>query len=412
MLSNPYNRTQDLLAERVERGKIVSSDGEVLAETLVNKDGEEVRSYPYDNLFAHVVGHFDNGKTGLESAFNIYMLTSDINPIIAAIDELRGLKSPGNRVVTTLDVGMQKVAYQALGSYRGAVIVMDPDNGEIIAMVSKPDYDPNKISSNWDNLLQDDSGNSALLNRATQGLYPPGSTFKLVTLLEYIRENKGYGNYEYYCDGLEKHEDATINCYNKKKHGTEDLEKAFSKSCNSSFASIGLELDLASYKKLCDSLLFNSALPYAYEYKRSSFVLDSDASASDIMQTAIGQGKTMISPLHNALLTCAVANGGYLVTPHLVRSIETHQGDHVKSFSYNKGEQIFTKKEAKVLSGYMQSVVKDGTATLLANRGYEAAGKTGSAEFNSSKSSHAWFIGYAKKDGKTRSEERRVGKEC
>ncbi len=400
MLSNPYNRTQDLFAERVERGSILSADGDILAETVINSKGEEKRSYPYDNLFAHAVGHFDNGKTGIEAALNIYMLTSNTNPIVAAIDELRGVKSPGDDVVTTLDVDIQKVAYNALGSHKGAVIAMDPDTGAIVSMVSKPDYNPNTISSNWEYLTDDSDNNSALLNRATQGLYPPGSTFKVVTLLQYMRENGSYKDFSYKCNGNTSIDTVTINCYNKKKHGTLDLKNAFAKSCNSAFANIGSELNINQYNELCESLLFNKKLPYSYEYKESSFVLNDDSDTSEVLQTAIGQGKTMISPLHNAIIVSMVANGGYIVSPYLVDHVQNVNGNVVKKFIHKKGTQVINENEAKFIKKCMKETVKSGTAGMLSGQSYTAYGKTGSAEFDSSKASHAWFIGYAEKKGK------------
>lgn len=398
ILNNPYNKMQDILAQRVQRGSILSSDGKILAETIVDKKGNEVRSYPYDNLFVHTVGQFENGKTGLESACNLYMLTSSTNPIMSAVNELRGEKSKGDNVVTTLNVSLQKIASDSLGSRKGAVIALDPDTGAILAMVSKPDYNPNKVSSIWKDLVNDE--NSAMLNRATQGLYPPGSTFKYVTLLEYIRENPDFEDFSYKCNGQTTIDDVKVNCYKNKKHGSETLMKAFAKSCNGAFATIGSKLDTKSYIELCNSLLFNQQLPYPYAYKSSSFALTETSDMGEITQTAIGQGKTLISPLHNALLICAAANGGRLVKPYIADRIENVNGREIKSFSYKSDERILTKKEANVLDEYLHDVVDEGTATALNGQSYDAAGKTGSAEFDSTSASHAWFIGYAEKDKK------------
>ena len=202
VINNTYNKRQELLAERVVRGKILGSNGEVLAETLVDKYGNEVRSYPYKNIFCHIVGRFSNGKTGVEQLQNINLLTSGENPLTAVLNEIQGEKNKGDNAVTTLDVELQKVAYEALGSRKGAVVAIEPTTGKILAMVSKPDYNPNTIDSVWDRLVKDVNEDSALVNRATQGLYPPGSTFKILTALEYIRENESYEDYEYMCEGI------------------------------------------------------------------------------------------------------------------------------------------------------------------------------------------------------------------
>lgn len=191
-IANSYNKRQSLYAENVTKGKIISSDGVVLAETKVDSEGNETRVYPYGSMFAHVVGYDSNGQSGLELSANYYLLTSNQNILYKVYHALTDEKDMGNNVITTLDYNLQSTAYNALGNNDGAVIVIEPDTGKILAMVSKPDYDPNDI----DNVIAEssDSDSSCLLNRATQGLYPPGSTFKILTTLEYIRENPDYGS--------------------------------------------------------------------------------------------------------------------------------------------------------------------------------------------------------------------------
>lgn len=399
ILSNPYNKRQSLLEKHVTRGKIISSDGKVLAETIVNKKGKEVRYYPYSNMFAHSVGHYENGKSGIESVYNYYMLTSSINPVYAAIDELQGIKKPGDNVISTLNVELQKTAYDALGNRKGAVIAMEPDTGNVLVMVSKSDFDPNFINSEWKRVIDDDE-NSPLLNRATQGLYPPGSTFKTVTLLEYMREHPDYKQFSFECDGSEEIGGLKINCYNKKKHGSLDLKSAYAKSCNGAFAAAGDDLSVKKFKKTCEELLFNNEIECDFAYKNSSFSLKKKASSAEKAQTAIGQGKTLMTPFHNAVITCAVCNEGYYVKAHLVDRIENTGGHVVKRFHHNKKEKLMTSNEASVISKYMKETVKSGTAAALASDSYEAFGKTGSAEYNSSGASHAWFTGYAKSGSK------------
>ena len=190
IINSPYNVRLDSMADRVVRGKIFDSEGEVLAETIVNSDGTEKRRYPYGDLFAHVVGYDSHGKSGLESTENFNLLSSHAFFVERLVNTVQEKKNIGDNVVTTLNTNLQKAAYNALGSYKGAVIVMEASTGKILAMVSKPTYDPNTLAQSWDNLVT--SENSELLNRATQGSYAPGSIFKIVTALEYIRENRNY----------------------------------------------------------------------------------------------------------------------------------------------------------------------------------------------------------------------------
>ncbi|MDD3173492.1 MAG: penicillin-binding transpeptidase domain-containing protein, partial [Herbinix sp.] len=202
VINNSYNNRQEILAQRVVRGEILSNDGEVLAKTLIYEEGNETREYPYGEVFAHIIGRFSKGKTGIEEAEDIRLLTSNINSFEIMYNDLIGEKSLGDNVVTTLDTELAQVAYDALGDYRGAVVVMEPSTGKILAMVSNPSYDPNEVDAIWDELIADEDTESPLINRATQGLYPPGSTFKVLTSLEYMRENpSSYQKYNYDCIG-------------------------------------------------------------------------------------------------------------------------------------------------------------------------------------------------------------------
>ncbi|WP_310605144.1 peptidoglycan D,D-transpeptidase FtsI family protein [Anaerosporobacter sp.] len=398
VINNTYNKRQDLLAERIVRGQILGNNGEILAQTIEDDDGNSKRVYPYKDLFVHVVGRFDKGKTGIELSENFNLLTSNANPLEKVFNELSEKKNIGDNIVTTLDVELQKVAYDALGNHRGAVVVIEPSTGKILAMVSKPDYDPNQINSLWEDLVADSENNSALINRATQGLYPPGSTFKIVTALQYMRENSKYKKFEYTCKGSFKIDDMKINCYNNKVHGTIDLKTAFAKSCNATFASIGTKLSKNSWFSTCESLLFNSELPLPFPYKMSSYTLGSSSEDTLAAQTAIGQGNTLISPMHNLLIVSAIANGGTLMKPYVVDHIENYVGNVISKNMPSTYGDLMTAQEAQALTDMMVDVVNNGTAYKLSSKKYKAAGKTGSAEYNSGKSSHAWFVGFAPAD--------------
>lgn len=399
-INNSYNKRQDLFAQKVVRGSILSADGYVLADTLTDENGEEIRNYPYENLFAHVVGFSTNGKAGLESTENFNLLRSHTFFLEKIVNEFQGEKNIGDNVITTLNYNLQKTAYDALGKHDGAVIVMEPKTGKILAMVSKPDYDPNKIAENWEELTSEDSESTVLLNRATQGQYPPGSVFKIFTTLEYLHENDSYADYEFDCDGSFSSGGAVIHCYKNKKHGNVNLMESFANSCNASYASIGLSLERTNFQTLCDSLLFNTALPWKGEYSKSSFSISEDADDSLMMETAIGQGKTLVSPLHMLLVTSAIANDGVLMTPYLVDHVENYNGvlvDETKMTTYG---ELLSKEDAAVLQQFMAETVQDGTADRLRGQSYTAAGKTGTAEFSSTtKAAHAWFVGYASKEG-------------
>lgn len=398
VINNSYNPRQELLAKKVVRGKILGNQGEVLAETLTEADGTEVRSYPYNNLFCHVVGNYSKNRSGIELSESFNLLTSSENPLVSVYNQMADEKDTGDNVITTLDLDLQKTAYDALGDERGAIVVMEPSTGKILAMVSKPDYNPNNIVKNWDKLIEDAKNKSPLINRATQGLYPPGSTFKMLTAIEYIRENNNFENYTYNCKGNGVFNSVKIKCYHENSHGKVDLASSFAESCNTSFANIGIGLNQKSFRELCDRFLFNSEIPIDIAYKKSSFVIDENSDSSYMPQTALGQGDTQISPFHNALIVSTIANGGILMKPYLVDRIESYGGNVVEKNTPSTYGTIINPDEAKAMTGLMEAVVEEGTGSKLKDLGIRVAGKTGSAEFNSEKDSHAWFVGFAPSD--------------
>ncbi len=398
-INSPYNSLQDLFSKRVVRGKIQSADGETLARTKVAKDGTETREYPYGRMFAHVVGYAENGKAGLENQENFSLLRSHEFFIKQMGNDIAGNKSKGDNIVTTLDTQIQKTAYNALGSFDGAVIVMEPKTGKILAMVSKPDYDPNTIKQDWETVSSDDS--TALYNRATQGKYAPGSVFKIFTATEYYRENpRKYKDYSYDCNSFITADGKTIHCAGNTSHGNETLQSSFANSCNVSFANIALTLDRERFQKTCESMLFNQNLPIRLESSKSSFSLTDTDSAGMVMETGIGQGKTLVSPLHMLLVASAVDNGGMVMTPYLVDHTENASGDTISTSEPQEYKTILTSKEAKLLKRYMRSAVTDGTGSRLSGQSYEAYGKTGTAQISdTTNQTNAWFTGFAKKKG-------------
>ena len=401
MVNSPYNQRQDSFAETVVRGDIVDRNGNVLATTNVADDGTETRSYPYGNVFSHVIGYSDPelGNTGLESVENFELLTSNAFFLEKLQNQFTDSKNRGDTVVTTLDADLQQASYDALGDNRGAVVVMEASTGKILSMVSKPDYDPNSILSDWSTLNSDEE-NSPLLNRATQGSYAPGSTFKIVTTLAFMRQNSNCADYTYDCSGEITTGDTTIHCFNGTVHGFEDLRSSIANSCNASFANIGTLLDIDGYRDTAEDLLFNSDLPSVLGYTKSSFALTSESSEAEIMMTAMGQGKTTVSPYHMALITQAIANGGTLMEPYLVDSVTNYTGTEIRRNVPKSYRRLMTSDEAAQLKEYMTAVVEEGTGSVLSGSSYTAAGKTGTAEYSLSdgEKTHSWFMGFTNVD--------------
>ena len=397
VINNSYNARLDRFSDRIVRGKIMAGDGTVLAETQVDADGNETRVYYYGSVFDRAVGYSAKGKTGIEALANFYLLTSHVNLLEQVGNELSGRKNPGDNVYTTLDAEVQQAAYAALGDRKGVVIAMEPDTGKVLAMVSKPGYDPNTLLQDWDWLTDGGNGEGQLLNRATQGLYPPGSTFKIVTALEYMREHPGgYRDYQFDCSGVYVNGDYRIKCYHGTAHGHQDFTRSFANSCNGAFSSLGLGLNLGAFRDTAKSLLFNSPLPITgLPYKQSSFQMGPGADTWEILQTSIGQGTTQVTPMHNAMITAAIANGGTLMKPYFLNSVETAGGEEIKKFMPASYGSLMTAGEAEGLTELMRTVVTEGTGSAVRTDAYTVAAKTGSAEFETGKETHAWFTGFA-----------------
>ena len=396
LINNSYNSRQEILLSRNTRGTIFSRDNLVLATTVTDEDGKETRIYPYGKVFSHIIGYDTKGKMGVEGYGNYYLINSNISISQKVKNDTAGLKNPGDNIYTTLDTRLQKACDSYLNVYQGAIVITEVKTGKILAMVSHPGFDPNEIDVIWDKLIQDEN-NSVLLNRVTQGLYPPGSTFKICTALEFYRQNKeSYQNYRYLCNGNIQYNGARVECYHGTKHGLVDFRESFVKSCNSSFANYGLHLDWTAYEQTMKNLLFNQKLPTSLTTSNSSFTIPDMEDTSLVMQTSFGQGKTLMTPLHLNMITAAIANDGILMKPYVIDKVISADDKVIKEFPQTKYGPLMLKEEAFVLQDIMTAAVTEGTYTKLKNLPYTVAGKTGSAEFSSNKEEcHSWFTGYA-----------------
>ncbi len=400
LFENDYNTREEALLEKNTRGTIYAASGEVLAETVKDQDGNEVRSYPYSNLFSHIIGYTYKGGSGVEQLEDYELTHSDVSLSEKAAFDEAGEKYPANAVYTTLDLSLQQAAYDALGDNNGAVIVTEVDTGNILCMVSKPDFDPNSIEADWESLGAD-SESGTLVNRVTQGLYAPGSTFKIFDAVEFMDENMaGANSFSYDCIGYDNtytlEDGQPIHCYHWTAHGQLSLEKAFAKSCNSAFVNIGNNLDRTSFAELLNNMMFGETLPYDLPTGSSSYVLTAETSTEDVTQLSIGQGSTLMTPMHLNMVTAAIANGGTIHKDQIIAFVKTGTGTTISTTTTENYRTVMSTEVAAKMREMMRDVVLEGTATKLSSRPYNPCGKTGSAEIVTGQStSHAWFTGFA-----------------
>ena len=395
LLASPYNKRQDKNAEQIVRGSILAQDGTILAYTGTDEEGNETRYYPYNNLFAQVVGYSDYGNSGLEATQNSVLLSSHESILDQVAKDLNNVKKQGDDLVTSLDVRLQSAAYNALGGRKGAVIVLDADTGKVLADVSMPDFNPNTVYEDWETLNMEDSG-SPFLNRALQGLYEPGSTFKIVTTLAYLNEYGTDAGFSFNCTGEYTQGGYTIHCNNGAVHGEQTLADAFANSCNCAFSYIATELlPSDALAEAAGQLHFNENFSVDLPSSESRYDLEKTMADGLTMQTAIGQGDTLVTPMHMAMIAQAVYNNGKMLEPSFIRQIQSSDGTVVKTVPPKDLGQVMTAEEAQMIKNDMFGVVANGTGAALAGIPGNMAGKTGTAQYdNPDGFVHSWFVGF------------------
>lgn len=395
IINNSYNPRMKETEDTVIRGNILDSKNEILAQSVYTEQGNK-REYKYPEQFAHVIGFNTKGKSGVELKYNFNLQKPD-NEIIQRIKNILNkdvLK--GNDMVLTIDKDVQNYVYKKLGKLKGSIVVMEPSTGKILAMISYPTFNPEKIEQNWEQ-LNSDSENNPLLNRATQGLYPPGSVFKIITAASEIENIADYENINYDCNGFETFEDKTIHCFDSKKHGNVDITKAMAKSCNVYFSHTGIMIGSEKLKQTSERALFNKQLDFALEYNKSSFSLNQYSDTAEIVETSIGQGKTLVTPLHMAMITSAIANNGIIMKPYIADYFINSSGKIIDKTIPEINAQAFSSDTASKIKQMMEEVITNGTAAQASLKNIKIAGKTGTAQ-NSSGKDHSWFVAFAPSD--------------
>lgn len=374
------------------RGDILDINGK----TLATSDENGNRTYPYGRIFSHVVGANTNGKTGIELSYN-FTLDKAENELLSMTKSLiTSEKGKGQSIKTTLNTDLQEYIYERLGQNKGCVIVEEASTGRILAMVSYPNFSPRTYEADF-SALSEDKENNPLINRATQGLYPPASVFKIVSTLDIIHNFEGYENYTYVCNGRTEIDGEVVTCNNNEQHGEVDLQEAFTHSCNSFFASALYEMEKENpggLKQEAEQLLFNEKVPFSLPLSKSTFTMENGATTGEIMHTAIGQGNTLTTPLELSIIGQTIANGGVTMKPYVVDGILNEKGDYAKRYVPDDIGRLMSLEDSQTLTEYMMSVVENGTARNAKLNGVTSAGKTGTAEVLGKKS-HGLYLAFA-----------------
>lgn len=372
------------------RGSILDRRMAVLAQSR-----EGYRYYPLAQAAAPLLGYFTArlGAAGLEASFVSWTAGFPIprTPVQAMTVINKGNRM-GDDVVLTIDSQLQQQVYDALSGYRGAAVVLKVKSGELLALASRPSYDanPKALEADWADICS--SPSAPLVERCTQGLYPPGSTFKLLTMCAGLGEGKTSIDEVFNCSGKVDVGNFVLNCNDK--HDAITLREGLIYSCNVVFAQVGLRVGLDDIRQWMKKLGFDEELPLVPGAVRAR--LPEQSSPSAAAESAIGQADLLVSPLHMARLAAIVGRGGLDVEPRLVMG-RSRQNMFVWQPEAPVAQRLVDAAVCAQVKEAASAVVLQGTGRRAAITGVSVAGKTGSAE-NPHGDPHAWFVGYAPAD--------------
>jgi len=396
LTANPYNRRFQEYESQVRRGTIYDVKGVALARTEFSGGKKGNRVYPRGADMAHLVGYISDryGRAGLESAFDGNLLGMEgADKIKNLINKLLGKEQSGGDIALTVDASLQKLAMELLGSRRGAVVLLDPRTGAVRVMASSPSYDPNHLDENWSRLVRDEA--SPLMNRAAQGAYPPGSTFKVVTAAGALAANPDLANKTFGCQGY-----LMVNGYKLTDlavHGEVNLTKALAVSCNTTFAQLGLNLGADGFYRTVKAFGLEKDPALEIPVRPGTMAPPGKMIPTELASSAIGQGEVLVSPLHMALVAAAIADKGVMMHPYLVETVKDSLGETTQRAAVHPWLNATTPEISGIIREGMVDAVRYGTAGAATVSGMQVAGKTGSAE-NARGRTHAWFIGFAPAD--------------
>jgi penicillin-binding protein A len=400
--ANQANRRPLLEEQTIKRGNILAADGSVIAHSRAVGKGNNkiyVRHYPQGGLFGNPIGYsfVTQGRVGFELSHNDE-LVGNKTEFLSVLDELQGHSQEGDNVQSSLDPAAQEAAVNGLAGRRGSVVAIVPSTGEVRAMVSIPEYDPNQIPKNFAELNRDSS--APLFNRATQAGYPPGSTMKVVTATaaldsgEFTPDSVLSGRSPQEIDGV------PLSNSGGEQFGDIDMTTALTNSVNTWWAQAGEKLGKDTMFQYMDRFGFDAKprLDYPSFQLAASGVYDGNkllgpSDAIDIGRVAIGQERLRVTPLQMAEVAATVANNGELMEPRLWSRVIDPDGRETK-LDPARQSRVMSEDTASELNTMMQSVVQEGTGTAGAVSGIDVAGKTGTAEISTGVND-AWFIGFA-----------------
>ncbi len=401
LAAHPRNPRVSAVRRDIVRGGIYLSGGEVVARDSAPGGP---RLYTGPPGLAHLTGYEDAryGTAGLEASYNSDLLGLARRGWIGGL--ARGLLTSGpgrgNDIVLTVDAGVQRAAERAMAGRRGAAVALDPRTGAVLALVSNPGFRAARISSEWEHLVKDET--SPLFNRATLGLYPPGSAIKPIVAAIALSSGRVSPSDGFRCEGAIKvgtgpGDAREVSCPGGRAHGDVDLASAIASSCNVAFAQIGWRIGREKLYNGFRSFRFGDTLPFDVPAAAGAIATGGGLDRAALAQISIGQGTLVASPLQMACAIGALANGGVMRRPYVVSEVRSPDGAVLGRTPITILDVPVAATVARCVSDMMVEAVDRGTARAAALPGVRVAGKTGTAE-NPHGAPHAWFVGFAPAD--------------
>ena len=390
-----------------ERGTISTYDGIVLAKSAIGDDGSYERIYPAGDLATHIVGYSSQiyGNSGIEDSYNdVLKGERSFATWTDVLNDMAGVGTAGNDVTLTINSKIQQACQDALSGYKGAAIVMDPETGAILGMASSPTYD----AADFAEVLSGTSSydDSSLVNRATGTLYAPGSTFKMVTLATALEDDIANESTTYSSPGTMDIGNAAVTNFDNTNYGTQTLAQATWWSANTVYGQLGVQMGADKLVEGAERFGFNQTFTFPLTMYTS---LMADPSEMTKWETAWAAAGEPVNPLNHkseagpqatvlqmAMVGSAIANDGVEMKPYIVDGIYNANGERSFTAQPEQLRTSISSDTAKRVREVLKGVVKSGTGTDAAIDGVEVAGKTGTAEKESTNDS--WFVGMAPAD--------------
>ena len=362
--------------------------------TLVSTDSQGKRVYISDKTTRRALSHTVGDTSGMSGAGVQTIHASELYDISGTFfDRLlqiyTGSGKRGNDIQLTIDAALtDAIARKFPSGKEGAVVVMNYRTGEILAMVSKPEYDPA------------DAGNAgagdSYMNRVLQGLYTPGSTFKIVTLASALSNLNGVMDADFLCNGMWEYSGGDMVCAGNATHGELSLKKAFAKSCNITFGKLAYQLGDDKLRTTAETFGLNENFQFSDIMLYNSTFPEYISGMDELAWSGVGQGKVLVTPMQMCMISASIANDGLMMEPRLIRQITTAGGIAKSQMGTTVVRRVCSQEISEILKQYMYEVVKSGTGTRAQIKGKTVCGKTGSAETSNDKTveTNAWFTGF------------------